>query len=174
METDFECGVVGQFNALIDYGYKITWEQFLRVWGWKNYNDYRDNFSDQPGNHVFTLKKLKVPFRRVKINEVIRQTAPVNRTIVLFHRVIEGSPLAAYTDQHWARYIGFDVTKGKYIFDWGRGKDKCFSAEYLKEMYEAGSPDYAYCIGEHEPSLSVKFKNWFWLQWQTITKKILK
>jgi len=73
METEFDCGPVGSYNALeacLPADKLPPWENFLRIWHWPGTGQWRDNFRDQPGYHIAVLRKLGVPYRRVTADDI--------------------------------------------------------------------------------------------------------
>lgn len=167
--TNYECGPKALFAALKKHSpeFKMTYEEFLRYWKWPDTGTFRDNMRDQPGDHLQVLRNLKIQHRRVDIDDLINNRWPEGKTVVLLH-----DPADPILTQHWVRMIRFDRLSGRYHFDWGDGEMRNCSAEKLKESFEAGQPDYAYCLGESEPSTLNRAQNWVWLQLQKLTKRI--
>lgn len=175
MRNDFDCGPVASYNAnqAHDPNFKMTYTEFLRAWKFPNTGMFKDNLRDQPGDHLTVLRKLKISHRRVYIEELLDGKAPAGKTVVLMHD--EEDPISK---QHWVRFVSFDRLSGRYYFDWGNGKYKSFNRQQVYTMFTAGptlaAPEYAYCIGESEPSKISRAANWCWLQLRNVMKKIIK
>lgn len=168
MKTDFDCGPVASYNANQVHdpkNFKMTYTEFLRAWKFPNTGTFKDNLRDQPGDHLTVLRKLKILHRRVHIEELLDGKAPAGKTVVLMH-----NPESPALQQHWVRFIRFDFLSGMYHFDWGNGSYRAYNRQKVYEMFTAGVPDYAYCIGESEPGRLARFFNWFWLQLRSLMK----
>jgi len=172
MRTDFDCGPVASYNANQAHNsnnFKMTYTEFLRAWKFPNTGTFKDNLRDQPGDHLTVLRKLKIPHRRVYIEELLDGKAPAGKTVVLMH-----DPKDPSMKQHWVRFVRFDRLSKLYHFDWGNGSYRAYNRQKVYERFTAGAPDYAYCIGESEPNKISRAANWFWLQLRNVMKKIIK
>jgi hypothetical protein len=169
MKTGFECGPVSSYNAVqkLDNAPKISFEEFLAVWQFPNTGTAFDNTRDQPGDHLATLRKLNILHRRVTLGDLLNFKCPPGKTVVLLH-----NPKDPILTQHWARFVSYDRLSGLFHFDWGNGKSRGLTPEVLRREFEAGKPDYAYCVGEAETSKNKRVENWFWLVLQSILKKV--
>lgn len=171
MQNDFDCGPVASYNAnqVHDPNFKMTYTEFLRAWKFPNTGTFKDNLRDQPGDHLTVLRKLKIPHRRVYIEELLDGKAPTGKTVVLMH-----DPKDPILKQHWVRFVRFDRLSGLYHFDWGNGSYRAYNRQKVYERFTAGAPDYAYCVGESEPSKISRAANWLWLQLRGVMKYLTK
>jgi hypothetical protein len=170
MSNNFDCGPVGSYNALAAYlpPEKLPpYENYLRLWRWPGSGEWRDNLRDQPGDHLTVLRKLGIPHRRTDAEEIIAGKALAFKTVILLH-----DPEDPILTQHWCRLVARYEPEQKIYVDWGNGKNKAFPYEEFKRRFKAGVPDFAYVIGEGEPSKVERLKNWFWLRLRGIVKAV--
>jgi hypothetical protein len=170
MQTNYDCGPVAAYNALkklLGDKFTMTYQEFLIFWKFPNAGTFKDNLRDQPGDHLTVLRNLKVLHRRVTIDQLLDAKCPEGATVVLVH-----DPEDPYTKQHWVRFLGFNRLSALYSFDWGNGTTRRYSRDKVYELFTAGAPDYAYCLGESEPSKISRAANWAWLRLRDGMKKL--
>jgi len=160
MQTPLECGPTSQYNAIQKHqpSFNMAYSDYLKAWGFPCTGTPADNLHDQPGDHLTMLRKLNILHRRVTLNDLIARKCPEGMTVVLLH-----NPKDPILMQHWVRFVSYDRLSGLFHFDWGDGNVKSCNAAQLKESFEAGLPDYAYCVGEAETSKNKRTENFFWL-----------
>lgn len=165
MTTNHDCGPTAVFNAMeMVYSdkFKLSYEEFLKLWKFPNKDNFLDDLRDQPGDHIALFNKLGIPFKRIKAKEFLKNPELFARSILI---VLAHDPKSPYLNQHWVRYIGFSIDENKnytYYFDWGKSC-KGLKIEEFYKYATLGFPEFIYVLGEKETSRMFKFTNCLWL-----------
>lgn len=135
MRNSYDCG-----PSALSQASGTDYDQLIKLWGWKGYNDVRDNLLDSPWHHFAVLEKLRMPWQIVTCGDITSGKATPGKTVVLLHNL--SNPILA---QHWV--VLESVTQDSVRVHWGDGTVKTFSKANFAKAYSAGTPACAYEVG---------------------------
>ena len=151
MHDQFDCGM-----ACLEYTTPFTYERLKEVWGWRNYNDIRDNLLDSPYHHDTVLSRLGVKHLTVDANDIMDGKCDLNKTVILLHFSKEpevrnflsflDQSIQATLQQHWV--VLNMVGNGFVQVHWGDGQCRPIPFQTFKKMYTDGFPNCAYIVGK--------------------------
>jgi len=118
--------------------------------------------NDTPEDHYALLEKLKIPYHKINVNEVLNGNAIPNKTALLVHVIQEPKNLwekfcnffIGFFKEHWVVYKG--MAGDNYVIDWGYWKDcqmgiadiRTFTKSEMKTLLKGAYPRCAYVVGE--------------------------
>jgi len=105
--------------------------------GWKDHEDWRDDFNDWPDDHRLALASLGFTSAPVTLSDILDGRAPVGKTVVLLH--------FSDTKKHWVVLAG--IKEGAWGFHWGDGTVRWLTRARLAELFTKSFPNCAYSVG---------------------------
>lgn len=140
-KTKYDCGI-----RALSFILQIDYDELKYIWGWENYNDFRDNLKDSPYHHFSLLDKLHTKYKRVTIDDILSGNYTSNKTMCLIH--FDKNP---YLYQHWIVLTKSSAENDEFIYaHYGDVTIRKFLPSDFTKLFNYGWPQCAYIVGEGE------------------------